>query len=96
MADISVKLAKEKNAAWYEVDVKDRISHMRYRVTLSEDLYEKLTKGKMSREDCIRSAFRFLLDREPKEAILTQFDLSLISRYFMEFEDEFAKYSKQD
>jgi hypothetical protein len=33
-----------------------------------------------------------LLDREPKEQILAQFDVSVISLYFPEFERELPKY----
>jgi len=37
-------------------------------------------------------AFRFLLDREPKESILGRFDVTAISRYFPEFEREMPRY----
>jgi hypothetical protein len=40
----------------------------------------------------IEAAFRFLLDREAKESILTRFALSDISRYFPEFERAIADY----
>ena len=32
--------------------------------------------------------FDFLLEREPKESILSSFDLSVVSRYFPEYEHE--------
>ena len=38
------------------------------------------------------AAFRFLLDREPKESILRRFDVAVISRYFPEFERELPRY----
>ena len=34
----------------------------------------------------------FLLDREPKESILEHFDVTVISRYFREFERELPSY----
>jgi hypothetical protein len=40
----------------------------------------------------VRAAFAFLLDREPKEAILARFDVAVISRYFPEFERELPRY----
>jgi hypothetical protein len=43
-------------------------------------------------ERCLEAAFRFLLDREPKESILGRFDLTVISRYFPEFERELPHY----
>ncbi len=38
--------------------------------------------------DLVRRSFAFLLAREPKESILTRFDLPLIGRYFPEYERE--------
>jgi len=40
----------------------------------------------------VRAAFAFLLDREPKEAILARFDVSVIARYFPDFERELPNY----
>jgi hypothetical protein len=53
---------------------------------------ERLTRGGHSPERCIEAAFRFLLDREPKEAILRRFDVTVISSYFPEFERELPHY----
>jgi hypothetical protein len=38
--------------------------------------------------DLVGRSFEFLLAREPKESILTTFDLTVISRYFPEYEAE--------
>jgi hypothetical protein len=46
-------------------------------------------------EDCVEAAFRFLLDREPNESILSRFDVTVISRYFPEFERELPRYLSQ-
>jgi hypothetical protein len=43
----------------------------------------------------LEAAFRFLLDREPKESILRRFDVTAISRYFPEFEREMPRYLSQ-
>jgi len=48
----------------------------------------RLTGGKMEPEELVRHSFEFLLEREPKESILGRFDLSVIGRYFPEFERE--------
>jgi hypothetical protein len=37
----------------------------------------------------------FLLDREPKESILEHFDVTVISHYFREFEQELPSYLSQ-
>jgi hypothetical protein len=44
------------------------------------------------RRDEGAAAFRFLLEREPKESILARFDVSVIARYFPEFERELPRY----
>ena len=35
---------------------------------------------------------RFLLDREPKELIMSAFDMRVVRRYFPEFDDAFPRY----
>ncbi len=48
--------------------------------------------GKHTPERCLEAAFGFLLDREPKESIIGRFNVTLISRYFPEFERELPRY----
>jgi len=60
-------------------------------VSLSKDVHERLTGGAISPEECVRRSFEFLLKREPKESILGSFELTVISRYFPEFEREISK-----
>ena len=64
----------------------------RHHVTMSPEMCERLTAGRHTPERCLEAAFRFLLDREPKESILGQFDVKVISSYFPEFERELARY----
>lgn len=40
----------------------------------------------------VEASFRFLLDREPKEAILAAFDLPVIARYFPEYPGTIGSY----
>ncbi len=60
-------------------------------VTVSPDDYTRLTNGKVEPEELVRRSFEFLLEREPKESILTRFDLSVIGRYFPEYEREIKR-----
>jgi hypothetical protein len=46
---------------------------------MSRQMWERLTAGMHMLERCLEAAFRFLLDREPKESILGQFDVKVIS-----------------
>jgi hypothetical protein len=43
-------------------------------------------------EHLVEASFRFLLDREPPEAILERFDLAVISRYFPEYPSTIGDY----
>jgi len=65
-----------------------RTSHV---VSLQDDYCRKLTGGKVGAEELVRKSFEFLLEREPKESILRQFDLPVIGRYFPEYEREIKK-----
>jgi hypothetical protein len=76
----------------FDVTIREGKSESRHRVTMAQATCTKLTGGDHTPEQCIDAAFRFLLDREPKEAILGRFDVSVISRYFPEFERELPDY----
>ena len=75
-----------------EVIVHEGSGETRHHVTMSRETYNRLTAGKHTPERCLEAAFQFLLDREPKESILRQFDVTVISRYFPEFERELSHY----
>ncbi len=83
---------QEIEASFFQVTVSEGDSKSCHRVTVPEELYQRLTGGDISQADCVEAAFRFLLEREPKESILSQFDLSVIGHYFPEFEREFKNY----
>lgn len=59
-----------------------------HQVTLKERDYQQLIAGKVDPERLVEESFKFLLEREPKEAILSRFDLTAIPRYFPEYEEE--------
>ncbi len=63
----------------------------RNRVTATRADLARLAGGRAP-ERLIEAAFRFLLEREPKEAILARFDVSVIARYFPEFERELPRH----
>ena len=86
----TIKIKKEGNT--FLVTVKEGSTQTSHHVNVPEDFYQRLTGGKVSKEDCLKASFRFLLDRESKEMILKRFDLPLISEYFPEFEREFEGY----
>jgi hypothetical protein len=48
-------------------------------------------RGVDDAERLVRETFTFLLEREPKESILRTFDLSVVGRYFPEFDREIRR-----
>jgi hypothetical protein len=75
----------------FGVAVAERNGTSRHRVTLTRADLTRLA-GARAPERLIEAAFRFLLEREPKESILARFDLSVIARYFPEFERELPRF----
>ena len=71
----------------FEVVVQDRSGETHYQVTMSHTDFERLGGGRTTPEECVRAAFLFLLEREPKGSILRRFDISVIERYFPGFFD---------
>lgn len=82
---------KKESSDRYQVTVSDAEGRSTHRVILAPDYHSKLTAGKATPEDLIRRSFEFLLEREPKESILEQFDLPVIARYFPDYEREIGK-----
>ncbi len=66
-------------------------SSTRHSVTLDPAYYAALAAHKRTPEEVVELSFYFLLEREPKDAILPSFDLSVISEYFPEYEREITK-----
>jgi hypothetical protein len=89
---IEVRRVAEGDPLAFEVTVREGQGETRHHVTMSREACARLTAGKHSPERCLEAAFRFLLDREPKESILRQFDVTVIARYFPEFERELPRY----
>ena len=73
----------------YLVIVDDGPSSSEHRVTVGLDQLEDL--GGASAEELIGASFEFLLEREPKESILSEFDLPVIGRYFPEYQADIRR-----
>ena len=89
---ISVRSTGNDEPRQFEVIIRDWSGETRYQVTMSAATFERLSGGSATPEECMHAAFRFLLDREPKDSILRRFDVSVIERYFPEFFREFPRY----
>src|SRR6185295_8960731 len=92
MADLIIRqIEHDQERSRFRVEVIEGTSRTIHEVTLSEKDYQKLTRGKWTPKECIQAAFEFLLAREDKEAILTEFDVSVIPKFFPEFRKELPK-----
>jgi len=89
---VEVRALNDSDPLEFEVFVKDASGHTQHRVTLSRSDYGRLCRGATEPGRCVEAAFRFLLDREPKESILRRFNLTLIGHYFPEFEAQLPRY----
>ena len=58
----------------------------RHTVLVTQDDLARLAPGHYDPEELISASFAFLLEREPREAILRQFELPVIERYFPGYE----------
>ncbi|MGA9885126.1 MAG: hypothetical protein WBQ34_15535 [Candidatus Acidiferrales bacterium] len=70
----------------FRVRVSEHGSETSHLVTVQPEDYLRLTGGKADPAELVRRSFEFLLENEPKESILRQFDLSVIGKYFPEYQ----------
>ena len=55
----------------FRVRISEAGSETTHDVTMKQDDYARLTGGKIEPEELVRRSFEFLLEREPKESILS-------------------------
>jgi len=87
VTDIAVEQA---GGSTYRVTVTDGGSTTTHEVTVGPAEVEAL--GGATPESLIDASFRFLLDREPKESIMRNFDITVISTYFPEYPTRIIDY----
>ena len=56
----------------------------KHTVTLTDQQHHQIN-GNLTKEELIKKSFEFLLEREPKESILREFELPLIQQYFPKY-----------
>jgi hypothetical protein len=67
------------------VDVSDATGTSHHVVRVSPRDFDRWSHGRSAAE-LVADSFAFLLAREPKESILENFDLSVIRRYFPDYD----------
>ena len=85
---IEIAVSPEGNGHVAEVTVRDRTTTT-HRVRVSREERERYGGGDVS--DLVRRSFAFLLQRESNTAVLREFDLSAIERYFPEYATEIRR-----
>lgn len=87
MTQIEIKKLEDFPESKFEVIVHSN-KVTKHKVTVTEVYYNQLTAGAAPPEELVKQSFEFMLDREPNTAILSEFDLKVISTYFPGYERE--------
>lgn len=88
---IKVKQISDEPSYRFEVVVGEGEGDVsEHSVTMGRDFYEGL-RTEAGPEEVIEESFRFLLSKEPKEMIMREFDVVVISNYFPEYEKKLEK-----
>jgi len=90
-ATIHVRVAESDGGWAAQVEVRDDDGSTRHLVRVPRAAYDRLTGGRVAPQELVRASFEFLLEREPKESVLREFELTVIGRYFPEYEDEIRR-----
>ena len=90
MSDIQARCAAAPDGWRCRVTVRDEGESTDHEVTVSSDDATSLAAATDAGdvERLMYETFDFLLEREPKESILRSFDITVVSRYFPEYEHE--------
>jgi hypothetical protein len=81
MAGITVQHTRESS---YRVTIEEPGGRTVHDVTVTPADVERYAPG-ATPERLLQASFEFLLEREPKESILSRFALPVIERYFPEY-----------
>ncbi|HSG04780.1 MAG TPA: hypothetical protein VLB09_00120 [Nitrospiria bacterium] len=84
-ARISIDQESDGDPLIFRVEVHEGGGSTAHQVTMSGQTYRELTGGKVTPERLIAASFEYLLERERKEAILSTFDLTLITSFFPQY-----------
>ncbi len=82
MSNITILKQDETESGW---EFLVAIGGITFKVEVERTYWQEITDGNKDAEELVRRSFEFLLEREPKEAILRQFNLREIEKYFPEY-----------
>lgn len=66
------------------VTITERETQTTHKVHISDESQQKLNPN-ITKEELLKRSFQFLLQREPKESILKEFKIELITQYFSDY-----------
>jgi hypothetical protein len=91
LSDIAVECSRLDKGWLALVTVADHDSSREFEVSVSEAELARFDPDSADPCSLVRRSFEFLLAREPKDSILSSFGLSVIGRYFPEYEREILR-----
>ncbi len=92
MEDINIEEKEQRKNGWlFFVIVGDSENKTEHWVDLEEEYWRILTESRHTPRELVKRSFEFLLEKEPKESILSQFDLRVIEDYFPGYEEIMKK-----
>ena len=63
-----------------------------HKVTVTDNNHKRLTDGRVKKEELLEFSVNFLLQREPNTSILSSFNITVIQKYFGEYEAEVKRW----
>lgn len=75
----------------YRVDVRQGSASTSHQVSVPAGMLDDLGLAGTDETTLVQESFAFLLEREPASSILGRFELTVIGRYFPEYEREIRR-----
>lgn len=86
------KLKENQDLMIFAVGLVSKENTHAFTVEVSVDYYQEISKERCSPEDLVKKSFLFLLDKEPPESILREFELKTIENFFPEYKEKVMEY----
>lgn len=88
MPDLVIGCEPVEGGGWHcSVTVGADADATTHEVSVDQDTLMDIAPGVLP-EQLVRTSFEFLLEREPREAIMRRFELPIIGRFFGDYRDE--------
>ena len=79
------------DSGWHcTVTLGDDATATTHEVSVDRQVLDDLAPG-ATPEELVRVSFEFLLEREPRESIMREFELPIIGRFFGDYRDEMLR-----